>query len=98
MVRQRQLPPDAARDATIGAAEAPPVKTGELKYKRAELLLMEILIVSVMQDLTTASTLTSHLGSAGGSEVVATSAWQTPSVPHYGWSEMLDWGVECTSS
>lgn len=83
MVRQRQLPPDTARDARIGAAEEPPVKTGELKYKRPELLLMEILIVRVMQDLTTTSTLTSHLGSAGGSQVVATSTWQ--SVPHYGW-------------
>lgn len=39
---------------------------------------MEILIVRVMQDLTTTTTLTSHLGSAGGSEIVTTSAWQTP--------------------
>lgn len=41
-----------------------------------ELLLMEILTVRIMQDLTTNSTLTSHLGSAGDSEMVTTSAWQ----------------------
>lgn len=39
-----------------------------------ELLLMEILIARVTQDLTTSTTLTRHLGSAGGSEMV----WQIP--------------------
>lgn len=59
---------------------------------------MEILIVRVIQDLTTTTTLTSHLGSAGGSEMVTTSAWQTPKHATLRVGKKYCTGVECTSS
>lgn len=95
LVRQRKLPPDAIRDARVGAA--PQLKTGELKYKRTAINGDFIWESHARPDHYHHTDKPFRLcwGFRDSHCISLTNpqAWHTK-----GGGEMLDWGVECTSS